>query len=256
MRLPPAARLPALVLVLFAGGIGLGSVALAQEAPTPTGTPVPLASAASTPVAEGRVLYLRYCAYCHGQQGGGSQRGPTIINQGAASADWWISTGRMPLAEETAVARRGPVQFARPQIDALVAYIATLGSGPAIPTLQPGDASKGAEIYLENCAACHSSGGIGYTQVGGRAASPILPDTPTQVAEAVRIGPNLMPSYPEQAIDQQELNDVVSYVQALHSVDEGGWSLGRVGPVLEAVVGFFGVGALVLVVRRLGEAAP
>jgi len=55
------------------------------------------------------------------------------------------------------------------QIDALVAYISSLGSGPAIPAVDPsaGNLGQGEDLYEENCAACHSSTGIGAAPVIG-----------------------------------------------------------------------------------------
>lgn len=248
----------ALGLATLAAGIALAHVALAGAAPTPS----PSASAGapagplSGPPARGRSLYLSNCASCHGQQGGGSQRGPSLIGVGAASADFQLSTGRMPLAKEEAMPPRGKPAFGRADIDALVGYVASLGPGPAIPALAPGDLTLGRSLYLQNCAACHSSGGVGYAQVGGRAAPSLLSTHPRQVAEAIRVGPNLMPVYPKQTLDDRQVDALVAYVGHLQQTgNRGGLGLGRLGPVAETLVGFVAIALLLLVIRGLGQRA-
>ena len=49
-------------------------------------------------VAQGRQLFLTGCVSCHGADGVGTDLGPTLIGVGAASADFQLSTGRMPAA--------------------------------------------------------------------------------------------------------------------------------------------------------------
>ena len=61
--------------------------------------------------------------------------------------------------------------------------------------------------------------------------------TPVQIAEAVRIGPFVMPTFPESQISARDLDSIVAYVQeAKHPQDRGGWALGHVGPVPEGLV--------------------
>jgi ubiquinol-cytochrome c reductase cytochrome c subunit len=235
--------LAAAVVALLAGGPA--GAAPAQPAPAAAGDP-----------AHGRTLYLQNCASCHGQAGEGTQRGPSLIGVGAAAADFYLQTGRMPLAQEEPQAQSGPPKFAQPDIADLDAYVASLGPGPAIPAVGPGDPTKGGELYLQECAACHGSGGAGYTQVGGRTAPSLLSTRPQQVAEAVRVGPSTMPGFPENVLDQTELDDVVSYVQQLQRHDvgaQGGADLARLGPVTETIVGFAGLAVLLVVVRLMGK---
>jgi ubiquinol-cytochrome c reductase cytochrome c subunit len=253
------APLPALLLVVgvvVATGL-LGSPAAAEPSPAPgTSTAAPPVPG-QTQEERGRSLYQSSCASCHGQAGEGSQRGPTLVGVGPASVDFWVGTGRMPLAEEQGQARRGPPAFDGADIDALVAYVSSFGGGgPAIPRVRPGELTLGRELFLQNCAACHSSSGTGYTQVGGRVAPSLMESTPVQVAEAVRIGPGVMPQWPEEVLDQQQLDAVVTYVQELQRMHgQGGADLGRIGPVAETVVGFAAVAALLVIVRGLGKRA-
>jgi ubiquinol-cytochrome c reductase cytochrome c subunit len=233
-------------------GVVLGVALLGRPAGAAPGD---AASSAGDP-AHGRVLYQASCAGCHGQQGEGTQRGPTLVGVGAAAADFYLQTGRMPLAEQQTQAEPGPRAFSQADIADLDAFVGSLGDGPAIPDVTPGDLALGRELYLQNCAACHGSGGAGFTQVGGRYAPSLLDSDPTQVAEAVRVGPLLMPQYPEQVLDSHQLDSIVTYVQQLQALpDRGGWNLARVGPVTETLVGFAGLALLLVVLRLVGKRA-
>jgi ubiquinol-cytochrome c reductase cytochrome c subunit len=188
--------------------------------------------------------------------GEGTQVAPSLIDVGAASADFYLQTGRMPLAAEQDQAEPGPPAFSQPDIADLVAFVGSLGDGPAVPQVSPGDLRLGQELYLQNCAACHGASGAGFTQVGGLYAPSLLDSDPTQVAEAVRVGPLLMPQYPEQTLDAHQVDSIVTYVQQLRALDDrGGWAILRIGPVTETLVGFGGLGLLLVVIRLLGKRA-
>ena len=247
--LAPTRRAAGLLLVL--GAVLVVAVLGGPAGAAPGGT----ASSAGD-AGHGRVVYRASCAGCHGQEGEGTQRGPTLVGVGAAAADFYLQTGRMPLAEEKAQAEPGPRAFSQPDIADLDAFVGSLGSGPDIPDVSPGDLALGRELYLQNCAACHGAAGAGFTQVGGRYAPSLLDSDPTQVAEAVRVGPLLMPQYPEQVLDPHQVDSIVSYVQQLQALpDSGGWSLGRLGPVTETLVGFAGLGLLLVLLRLVGKRA-
>jgi ubiquinol-cytochrome c reductase cytochrome c subunit len=209
--------------------------------------------------ARGRELYLQNCAGCHGQQGQGSARGPGLVGAGAASADFYLSTGRMPLADPEQAPKRQKPAFDRPQIDDLVAYVASLDGGPAVPRVDPaaGHLAEGERLYQDNCAACHSATGTGGALTSGQVAPSLLEATPVQMAEAVRVGPGAMPKFDPDALDDQQVDSVTAYVGELQrGGDAGGARLGRVGPVAEGLVAWVvGLGLLVLVVRRLGKEA-
>lgn len=205
----------------------------------------------------GGQLYQYSCAYCHGTNGRGSTSGPSLIDVGAASTHFQLSTGRMPIADEDETPRRSEPAFDEEDIDALVTYVvAAFGEGQEIPTVGEGDVASGRLLYAAHCGACHSLTGAGAAKVAHRAAPSLAHATPTQVAEAVRVGPNLMPRFPETVLSDEELDDVVAYVAALQGpLDRGGHPLGRVGPVAETLVAFAALGLLVFLVRRLVKAA-
>lgn len=225
--------------------LGLAAVALALPAD-------------AAPQSRGRALFLEGCASCHGVDARGLEdRGPSLRGAGAAAADFYLSTGRMPLAEPTDEPERSEPAYPRRDIDALVEYIASLG-GPEIPEVRPerGDLELGLRLFAENCAGCHQIVGKGGVVTG--AAPPNLKEaTPTQIAEAVRIGPYVMPRFDERHLDQHELNSLVRYVQLTkHPDDRGGWGIGHIGPVPEGLVAWLLAGtALVLVARLIGRRA-
>jgi ubiquinol-cytochrome c reductase cytochrome c subunit len=236
----------------------LGVLLAVAALSTPAGAaPRGSSPAATGDPAHGRVLYQSSCAGCHGQQGEGSQRGPSLIGVGAAAADFYLQTGRMPLAEEETQAAPGPRAFSQPDIADLDAFVGSLGNGPAIPDVSPGDLALGRELYLQNCAACHGSSGAGFTQVGGQYAPSLFDTDPTQIAEAVRVGPRLMPQFPDQVLDPHQVDSIVTYVRQLQQPEEnrGGWDIARLGPTTETVIGFAGLALLLVVIRLIGKRA-
>ncbi|HWB69865.1 MAG TPA: cytochrome c, partial [Solirubrobacterales bacterium] len=98
----------------------------------------------------------------------------------------------------------------------------------------------------EHCAGCHQIVGEGGYVTG--ATVPVLQHaTPREIAEAVRIGPFLMPRFSRRAISDEDLDKIIAYVQASkHPDDRGGWGIGHLGPVPEGMVAWF-VAAFVLV---------
>lgn len=201
-------------------------------------------------------LYLQNCASCHGDQGEGTFRGPTLVGVGAASAHYWLSSGRMPLDEPHEDPTRSEPHFTDAQIAALVDYIAGLGDGPPIPTVDTGDVdlARGGELYRLNCASCHNWDGKGGALVNSTNAPSLHPVPTLQVAEAIRIGPGTMPQFAEDHFGQTELNEVVAYVEYLRTPrDAGGFGLGHWGPATETVAGFIGLAVLVGVTAWVGE---
>lgn len=245
---------PAVLLLLgVVTAVGLlGSPASAQPGQDPVGD-----------AQHGRVLFLQSCASCHGTQGEGTQRGPTLQGVGEAAADFYLSTGRMPLTPTRlgvpVQATPGKPAFPPSDIADLVAYVGTLGAGPPIPKVDPGDVSEGLELYLQNCAACHGSSALGYTQVGGRTAPSLYHSTPEQIAEAARVGPNTMPKFDPTTLDKDQLDSIITYVQYLKRpsvASTGGANLGRIGPVTETLVGFAALAVLLIFIRLIGKKSP
>jgi len=114
------------------GGHGLASVpASAPELVNPFGE-------SPAAVAAGRKLFLRHCAECHGDDGRGGRRGPSLdsrrLRQASAGAlFWFLTNGRlaagMPEWSRLPAARRWQI----------VAYLQGKGSGSVPSGLRSGD---------------------------------------------------------------------------------------------------------------------
>jgi ubiquinol-cytochrome c reductase cytochrome c subunit len=214
----------------------------------------------------GRELYETGCASCHGNEGEGvvapdeSQRGPSLQSSGEAAAYYYLTTGRMPLANSEEQPTRKDPAYDDAEIEALVAYVGSLGDGPRVPEVDIDDAdlAAGGEIFRANCQACHSASGSGGALSYGRAAPRLADATPTQVAAAVRVGPGQMPVFGDETIDDDELDDLAAYVDYLRSPeDPGGLPIGRTGPIPEGFVAWLiGMVALVALVMWIGTRNP
>jgi ubiquinol-cytochrome c reductase cytochrome c subunit len=217
-------------------------------------------------LAAGRELYETGCSSCHGPDGrgvvapDGSARGPSLENSGEAAAYYYLSTGRMPLANSEEQPQRKEPAYDEDEIAALVAYVGSLGDGPAVPDVDTSEAdlAQGGVLYRANCQACHSASGSGGALSYGRAAPGLADATPTQVGAAVRVGPGQMPVFGPETISAEELNDLAAYVEYLRSPDDpGGLPIGRTGPIPEGFVAWLiGMVALLALVAWIGTRLP
>jgi ubiquinol-cytochrome c reductase cytochrome c subunit len=216
------------------------------------------ASAESALVADqmtaGRQLFVVHCSSCHGVDAEGTTNGPSLIHAGAASADFYLRTGRMPLNDPHQQPVRHAPAFPPDQISDLVAYIGSLDAGTPIPTVLPGNLAAGNELFSQNCAQCHNDAGAGGALGYGDIVPPLRKASPLDVVEAARIGPAPMPVFSPKTLSDQQVSNIAAYVQYLHHPeDRGGLGLGHLGPIPEGFVGWVvGMGALLLIARLIG----
>lgn len=255
---------------LFAAAPLLVSMACTYASDPPPYRPRPFVEA-ELGAKTGAELYARDCAWCHGDRGEGTDRGPDVISDpnGPAFTDFMLRTGRMPIDSPDRPVRRAPPAYTDEEIRMLVEHVTSLGGdGPDIPHPDPdsGDLEEGAELYLENCAACHSTTGAGGTLAEGQrppegiAPGPgfVVPgvggSTPEGIAEAMLVGPGTMPVFGEETFTEREVDSIVRYVLYLDRPrDRGGAAIGRIGPVAEGAVAWVvSLGALIVVVRWIG----
>jgi ubiquinol-cytochrome c reductase cytochrome c subunit len=249
-----------------------------QDDPPPYRPPVyygtPQTASGALPVDTGQHLYSRDCAYCHGDDGRGTDRGPDLTGgtNGGALTDFVLRTGRMPVSYAVEQMKAGRPVYDDAEVEALVAFVRSQfrAPGPDVPhvDLRRGDIAEGQQVYQEHCAACHATTGIGGAMLihigpegDQKRKGVVIPgfegSEPLEVAEAVRTGPGSMPVFGSRAITDEQLDSLLKYMVYLEDPkDEGGAPIGRVGPVVEGAVGWLvGLGSLMLIIRWIGTKA-
>lgn len=217
----------------------------------------------SSGIAEGRVLFEATCSSCHGTDALGSAVAPPLQGLGPATVDFWVSTGRMPLADPTKQPIRKPARFDHEQTLEIAAFVASLApTSPDYPDGIPSVDTKNANLptgnslFVLNCAGCHTITGSGDALANGAYAPSLHHATKTQVAEAIRTGPTNMPHFGPGTLSDRQVADIVAYVTGViqHPNNRGGVFLGGIGPVAEGFVGLLiGVGGLMLIAFWLGD---
>ena len=209
---------------------------------------------ASTDIANGKSLFIQSCATCHGLGAQGTAQAPSLIGAGAAAVDFQMSTGRMPAKEIGAENERKPSDFTPQQIYDIAGYIQSLGGGPTIPSGSQAsgagaNTALGEELFSANCAQCHNAGLSGGALTYGKYAPSLNVATPTQIYEAMLTGPEAMPVFSDTTITPSQKRDIIAYVTKIRAEpNPGGFSLGRIGPVTEGIVGFLGgIGVLIFI---------
>lgn len=238
--------------------LGVAGVILAAAAAVATAQIPPTAAQGEAEVGSaerGERLYEVSCSTCHGPRGGGVGPWPGIAGAGEAAADFQLRTGRMPFAGDPGdQAARKPPAFDAQGIRDLVAFVGSLGDGPAIPKVALDDSllSRGQDLFSANCAPCHGATANGGAVGAGALAPPLSASDPVTVAEAMITGPGQMPAFD---LPEDDLNAVVTYVEYLRGADNpGGLAIGGIGPVPEGFVAWLvGMGLLVLIVYLIGR---
>jgi ubiquinol-cytochrome c reductase cytochrome c subunit len=245
-------RLRMLALVLTTGGALLALVPSVSGAPAASAAPSSNAlPQESADAAAGREVFVTRCSACHGTDGHGTAQGPSLVGVGAASADFELRTGRMPHSgPPNGQAVRKPPAFDDTTIADLVAFVASLGGGPAIPSphVSDRDLSQGQKVFIGNCAPCHGATANGGAVGGGALAPPLDKANATQIAEAMLIGPGQMPVFSD--LSDRDRDAVVTYVLHIQTAPHpGGFSIGGIGPVPEGFVAWVvGLGLMLLIV--------
>jgi ubiquinol-cytochrome c reductase cytochrome c subunit len=260
-------RHPAAIAVLLLLGLLVTGGAYSFLAPKDARAASP--TAAADAVAEGKGLFVANCATCHGVGAQGTKSGPSLVGVGAASVDFQVGTGRMPLAGPNVQAPENKVKFDDTEIAALAAYVASLGPGPAIPeekytkVLEPGTPennqaiAEGGEIFRVNCAMCHNFAGAGGALTRGKYAPALTDATTKHIYEAMVTGPQSMPVFNDMNITPEAKQKVISYLKAQETeTNVGGLTLGNLGPVSEGLFAWvFGLGILIACSVWLGKKA-
>lgn len=171
---------------------------------------------------------------------------------GAASVDFQVGTGRMPMQMQGPQAQQKPAQFNEEQTAQLAAYVASLGAGPAVPEeeyldVAEGNAADGAKVFLANCAMCHNAAGAGGALTRGKFAPSLMGVEEQHIYEAMQTGPQNMPVFNDANISPEEKRDVITYLKSIETnTDPGGFALGSLGPVSEGLF-IWTIGLLIII---------
>ena len=184
-------------------------------------------------VKQGRELFLVGCSFCHGVNGqgvetlDGNQLGPSLVGVGAAAVDFQVGTGRMPAVQPGPQIPQKETSYTADEIAALSAFVASLGPGPAIPNesdwsldglsdeQRQAAISRGGQIFLTNCTACHNFEGSGGAMPQGGYAPPIRGVPPKYIFEAMLTGPQAMDNFSNGNLSVEEKRDIIAYLQSL-----------------------------------------
>ena len=256
-RRGPLAGLAVLLLGLLISGSLYTAFAPAQARNQPS---------QADQVAQGKELFLASCAFCHGKNGegiptvrDGYQIGPSLVGVGAAAVDFQVGTGRMPMAQPGQQAEAKKKVYTQEEIDALAAFVASLGPGPAIPTPEEytleglsedekrAAISRGGQLFLTNCTACHNFDGSGGALPRGRYAPSLKGVSEKHIYEAMLTGPQQMPVFPNSVMTPEDKASIIAYLKANEETPEyGGFGMGALGPVSEGLFAWLvGIGTLV-----------
>jgi len=243
-------KLAALVFALFVMGALYTVLAPSPKVMAETYT--------SQQVEEGRKLFAVSCASCHGLNGEGQQsgaiQGPSLVGVGAASVEFQVASGRMPMSRPSEQAPVKPNRYSEEEIALLAAFVASLGPGPAIPEpeaynpegVSEEDIARGGELFRTNCSACHNFEGAGGALPGGKYAPTLIGVSNLHLYEAMITGPQQMPVFSDEVMRPEDKRAIIAYLNELHEQPSpGGHNLGGLGPVSEGLWAFIiGLGSL------------
>ena len=241
----------ATVLLLMLGLFGTG---MAYAVAAPDDAQASTSAEAEADPERGRELFLANCSTCHGANAAGSQDGPSLIGVGAASVDFQVGTGRMPLQNSSPQAPEKDPSFTDQEVADLSAYVASLAPGPAIPDPEEIEPlldddeliAEGGELFRVNCAMCHNTVGAGGALTRGKYAPGLQETTPKHIYEAMVTGPQSMPVFNDANITVEEKQAIISYLRYVQEQPPpGGLSLGSLGPVTEGLFAWLGLLGLV-----------
>lgn len=242
-------RAVAPLLLIFAL-LGIGTTF--QVAGASTTSPMTAAERTAA-IEEGKEIFLRGCSSCHGLNAEGGAIAPSLIGVGAASVDFQVATGRMPMADMSQQAMRKAPVYTDEEVAALAAYVASLAPGPEIPSEEmlnyerDGEVAEGGELFRTNCAMCHNFAGQGGALTQGKYAPSVMGVEPRHIYEAMITGPQSMPVFSDKTLTPKEKLSIIKWIKAAEKEPQlGGVALGRVGPVTEGLlVWTFGLGLLI-----------
>jgi ubiquinol-cytochrome c reductase cytochrome c subunit len=227
---------------------------------------------------DGATLYGVHCSTCHGADLAGTRGVPSLLAAGGAAVDFYMTTGRMPLALRAADDAPGhsplgttsasgvqayhvPALFDARQTAAVDAYVDARAerSTPIPPVrLDAAKLQRGRLLFEDNCQACHGAAAQGAAAGEQWIALPLNLANPTQIGEAIRIGPGIMPRFSQAQLPDADIDAIATYVRYLAEEPQtyGGAVMEYLGPISEgAVSAIVGIGFLFWVIYFTGTKA-
>ena len=210
-------------------------------------------SSRTASIEEGKQIFLKGCSSCHGLNAEGGAIAPSLIGVGAASVDFQVGTGRMPMADMSTQAMRKKPVYNAEETAALAAYVASLAPGPAIPEEsvlnyeRDGNTAQGGELFRNNCAMCHNFAGQGGALTQGKYAPTLMGVEPKHIYEAMITGPQSMPVFSDKTITPAEKLSLIRRIKSAEAEPNlGGATMGRIEPVTEGLLAWIlGIGLLI-----------
>ena len=257
-------RLAGAVLLLF--GLALAGVLAATLTPKPQVAQADQSQSAL--LRTGQQLSGTACISCHGASlQGVDGRGPSLVGVGEAAVFFQVNTGRMPAVRGEAQAPRKAPTFDEAQIDAMGAYVQSMGGGPLVPrdangqiadhSLMGENVARGGDLFRLNCASCHNFTGRGGALSSGKFAPDLNDTTEQQILTAMLTGPQNMPKFSDRQLSPEEKKDIIAYVRSSsQTMNPGGYGLGGFGPVPEgAAIFVVGMAVAIAIAMWIGARA-
>lgn len=196
--------------------VGIGVLALlflvVLEIGGAMSAPVVPAGEASSLVQAGQRVYREIeCTYCHSINGVGGSIGPDLSNIGGEMDKQRLVTYLKNPHAMIPTTLHPKLQFTDEELNALVAYLATLGAPITYSPQAPG-------LFDKNCSSCHMINGKGGTlgpdlsTVGQRRSVNFL-DAFTTDSKSVMPGAT-MPAY-RNVLTPEEIKDIAGYLASL-----------------------------------------
>lgn len=251
----------AAVLLLQMSNVPSSGNVLATPQPSQTENPFFALHASAADLREGERLFNTRCTSCHGMSLQGTAQGPPLIGIDIQNVDFELRTGRMPAPVPFEQEMHKLPYFPPRQVRDIVSYVMSKSDGnkllPSVTLRSDNETIEtGRDVYVEHCEQCHAATGHGNAVDYADVAPSLMDATPQDLADAVRYGPDVMPKFGPNVIDQRRLDALASYVWYLQHAqyNPGGMPLANWGPVSEGFMAWtFGIGLLVLLVRRIGS---
>ena len=197
-------------------GIGIGTLAvlgfLALVVTGAMSAPAVPAGEESLLIQTGRGVYREInCAYCHSINGAGGNIGPDLSTVGSELDNEQLASYLENPHAMVPTTLHPKLQFTDEEMDALIAYLSTLGASVSYSAEAP-------QLYKQNCSGCHLINGEGGTL--GPDLSTVGSRRPIGFLESFTSDPGsvlpgaTMPAY-KDSLTPEQIRDIAAYLYSL-----------------------------------------